>query len=288
MFRVLHASATCIHPSKVRMQDGCIHVVYTHPILLHPHMHTYVPNLTHTRYTCTYTCTRARHDPHDMTYGTSHIGTSHFGTQHLTCGTTLLAHVASHICALAREPHTHSVYMYIHTLTHHAWPVRCHMTYSGTLGLTRNTLYVAMYKCTSANVPGFLPFVFLASKLYHAWGHMFVVYARCFASHVLASKFISTRVDTLGVLDLCNNSGPDLYHFCKHVSHFAHLITTLFVVYARCYATFQVRSGTQHDMQKCILDAKSISEMSHFGSCVILHVVYMHFVYMQMEHLHVM
>jgi len=90
---------------------------------------------------------------------------------------------------------------------------------------------------------------------------MFVVYARCFASHVLASKFISTRVDTLGVLDLCNNSGPDLYHFCKHVSHFAHLITTLFVVYARCHATFQVRSGTQHDMQKCILDAKSISEM---------------------------
>ena len=92
---------------------------------------------------------------------------------------------------------------------------------------------------------------------------MFVVYARCFASHVLASKFISTRVDTLGVLDLCNNSGPDLYHFCKHVSHFAHLITTMFVVYARCHATFQVRSGTQHDMQKCILDAKSISEMSH-------------------------
>ena len=102
---------------------------------------------------------------------------------------------------------------------------------------------------------------------------MFVVYARCFASHVLASKFISTRVDTLGVLDLCNNSGPDLYHFCKHVSHFAHLITTMFVVYARCHATFQVRSGTQHDMQKCILDAKSISEMSHF-------------VYMQMEHSH--
>ena len=43
---------------------------------------------------------------------------------------------------------------------------------------------------------------------------------------LLYTQFISAFCDTLGVLDLCNNSGPDLYHFCKHVSHFAHLITT--------------------------------------------------------------
>ena len=64
---------------------------------------------------------------------------------------------------------------------------------------------------------------------------LFTVYHRCYAlTHIWPVTHTSAIHGHSGVLDLCQSSGPDLYHFCRPVTHCAHLITTLTHVFTVC------------------------------------------------------